>query len=112
MRLVVSSPRLASLVNTIPVTFIAFFLLLQHVTGLQHGVGFDDSALGRDADLLLFPVGVSAAHDGVLADLGVLAQNGVAPDSMTTPGMTTLSSTSAPSPMVQPMEMMLWWTVP
>ena len=77
VRLMVSSPRLASLVNTIPVTFIALSLLLQHVTGLQHGVGFHNSALGRDADLFLFPACISAAHNGVLADLGILAQNGI-----------------------------------
>ena len=53
---------------------------LQHIAGLQHGIGFDHSALGGDADLLLFALGKGTAHHGVAADAGILAQNGMADD--------------------------------
>ena len=48
---------------------IASCCFLQHVTGLQHGVGFDNSALGGDADFLLVIGAVSAADNGILANL-------------------------------------------
>src|SRR5574344_470477 len=82
VRLSVSSPRLASLVKIIPITFISVSSYFRpesdHIAGLQHGL--DHSALGSDAAFSFLTLGEGAAYDGVLADLGVLAQNGVADD--------------------------------